>query len=52
MVVTGDMTQTDLPMNQQSGLAEALKILQNIEGIAFCEFSQRDVVRHPQSNGL
>jgi len=45
MVVTGDMTQTDLP-NQQSGL-EALKILQNIEGIAFCEFSQRDVVRHP-----
>lgn len=47
MIVTGDMTQTDLPMNQQSGLAVALKILQNIEGIAFCEFSQRDVVRHP-----
>ena len=47
MVVTGDMTQTDLPLNQQSGLAVALKILQNVEGIAFCEFSQKDVVRHP-----
>jgi phosphate starvation-inducible PhoH-like protein len=47
MVVTGDMTQTDLPQNQQSGLAVALKILQNVEGIAFCEFSQKDVVRHP-----
>lgn len=46
MVVTGDMTQTDLPMNQQSGLAVALKILQNVEGIALCEFSQKDVVRH------
>ncbi len=47
MVVTGDMTQTDLPMNQQSGLAVALKILQNVEGVALCEFSQKDVVRHP-----
>jgi len=47
MVVTGDMTQTDLPVNQPSGLAVALKILQNVEGIACCEFSQRDVVRHP-----
>ena len=47
MVVTGDMTQTDLPVNQQSGLAVSLKILQNVEGIAFCEFSQKDVVRHP-----
>lgn len=46
MVVTGDMTQTDLPVNQQSGLAVALKILQHVEGIAFCEFSQKDVVRH------
>lgn len=46
MVVTGDMTQTDLPINQQSGLAVALKILQNVEGIACCEFSQKDVVRH------
>lgn len=47
MVVTGDMTQTDLPLNQQSGLAVALKILRHIEGIAICEFSQKDVVRHP-----
>jgi len=47
MVVTGDMTQTDLPVNQQSGLAVALKILQHVEGIALCEFSQKDVVRHP-----
>ncbi|BAY90599.1 MULTISPECIES: PhoH family protein [unclassified Tolypothrix] len=47
MVITGDMTQTDLPVNQQSGLAVALHILKHVEGIAFCEFSQRDVVRHP-----
>lgn len=46
MVVTGDITQTDLPLNQQSGLTVALKILQNVEGIAICEFSQKDVVRH------
>jgi phosphate starvation-inducible PhoH-like protein len=47
MVVTGDTTQTDLPPNQTSGLSVALKILQNVEGIAFCEFSQADVVRNP-----
>ncbi|WP_413166978.1 PhoH family protein [Capilliphycus salinus ALCB114379] len=47
MVVTGDTTQTDLPINQSSGLSVALKILQNVEGIAFCEFSQADVVRNP-----
>ena len=47
MVVTGDLTQTDLPVNQQSGLAVALNILQHVEGIALCEFSQKDVVRHP-----
>jgi phosphate starvation-inducible protein PhoH and related proteins len=47
MVITGDMTQTDLPINQQSGLAVALQVLKNVEGIAFCEFSQKDVVRHP-----
>jgi phosphate starvation-inducible protein PhoH and related proteins len=46
MVVTGDMTQTDLPGYQDSGLQMALKILKNVEGIAFCEFSQKDVVRH------
>ncbi|MEM7727322.1 MAG: PhoH family protein [Cyanobacteria bacterium P01_A01_bin.45] len=47
MVVTGDMTQTDLPSQQQSGLAMAVKILRNVEGISICEFSQKDVVRHP-----
>ena len=47
MIVSSDMTQTDLPLNQQSGLAVALKILQHIEGIALCEFTQKDVVRNP-----
>ncbi|MDG2615387.1 PhoH family protein [Thermoleptolyngbya sichuanensis XZ-Cy5] len=47
MVVTGDVTQTDLPMNQQSGLAIAEKILRHVEGIAFCNLSKADVVRHP-----
>lgn len=47
MVVTGDVTQTDLPPNQQSGLITALKILRSVEGIGVCEFSQGDVVRHP-----
>jgi phosphate starvation-inducible protein PhoH and related proteins len=46
MVVTGDVTQTDLPSFQQSGLAVAQKILQNVEGIAFCELTKADVVRH------
>jgi phosphate starvation-inducible protein PhoH and related proteins len=47
MVVTGDITQTDLPSNQISGLAVAQKILQGVEGIAFCHLTQADVVRHP-----
>lgn len=47
MVVTGDITQTDLPSYQQSGLAVAHKILHNVEGIAFCRLSKSDVVRHP-----
>lgn len=47
MVVTGDMTQTDLPMHQESGLVTAVKILKHVEGISFCEFSQKDVVRNP-----
>ncbi|MFB2818577.1 PhoH family protein [Umezakia ovalisporum] len=47
MVITGDTTQTDLPVNQKSGLAVALQILKNVEGISFCEFTQQDVVRHP-----
>jgi phosphate starvation-inducible PhoH-like protein len=47
MVVTGDITQTDLPFHQQSGLNVAQKILQNVEGISFCKLSQADVVRNP-----
>ncbi|MEM6351566.1 MAG: PhoH family protein, partial [Cyanobacteria bacterium P01_D01_bin.14] len=47
MVVTGDVTQTDLPSYQQSGLAQALKILKGVEGIAICQLTAADVVRHP-----
>ncbi len=47
MVVTGDLTQTDLPDHQPSGLAVAQKILQNVEGIAVCQLGRADVVRHP-----
>lgn len=47
MVVTGDLTQTDLPSYQQSGLAVAQKILRNVDGIAFCELTSKDVVRNP-----
>jgi len=45
-VITGDITQIDLPDPRQSGLIEAAKILQNIKGIAFNQFSEVDVVRH------
>ncbi|HEY9604994.1 MAG TPA: PhoH family protein [Allocoleopsis sp.] len=47
MVVTGDITQTDLPPTQPSGLAVAQRILRSVEGIAFCELSTKDVVRNP-----
>lgn len=46
-VVTGDVTQVDLPSGQRSGLAEARELLRDIEGIAFCTFTEVDVVRHP-----
>ncbi len=45
-VVTGDLTQTDLPRGVRSGLSEAVRILKNIEGIAIHTFTDRDVVRH------
>ena len=45
-VVTGDITQTDLPRGTRSGLVEAMKILRGIEDIAIHEFTERDVVRH------
>ena len=46
-VVTGDVTQIDLPVGARSGLMEARELLQGIEGIAFCYFTEVDVVRHP-----
>jgi phosphate starvation-inducible PhoH-like protein len=45
-IVTGDVTQTDLPAGRVSGLKEAQRILRGIEGIKFVHFSERDVVRH------
>ncbi len=47
VIITGDITQIDLPDGKTSGLKEAMKILRNIEGIAFCGLSEKDVVRHP-----
>ncbi|MCT7948531.1 PhoH family protein [Ancylothrix sp. C2] len=47
MVVTGDLTQTDLPLHQASGLSVSQKILEKVEGIAFCYLGKGDVVRHP-----
>ncbi len=46
-VITGDATQIDLPNKNQSGLFEARKRLESIDGIRFCTFSETDVVRHP-----
>jgi phosphate starvation-inducible PhoH-like protein len=46
-VVTGDVTQTDLPANQSSGLSHSLNILKNIEAIGIVNFTSGDVVRHP-----
>lgn len=46
-IITGDVTQIDLPDGKRSGLVEAAKILSGIEDIAFCSFSHKDVVRHP-----
>jgi len=45
-IITGDMTQVDLPRNQRSGLATAVRILQNIDGIGHIELDEEDVVRH------
>ena len=45
-VVTGDITQTDLPSNKKSGLVQATKILANVSGIGSIQLSEKDVVRH------
>jgi phosphate starvation-inducible PhoH-like protein len=46
-VITGDITQIDLPFGQTSGLVEVMRIVQRVDGIAFSRFADRDVVRHP-----
>jgi phosphate starvation-inducible PhoH-like protein len=46
-VVTGDVTQVDLPPDKRSGLIEATEVLRDVEGIGFMRFNQQDVVRHP-----
>ncbi|MBQ9670922.1 MAG: PhoH family protein [Prevotella sp.] len=46
MIITGDLTQVDLPKGTRSGLREATTILRGIEGIAFVEMTQKDIVRH------
>lgn len=46
-VITGDVTQTDLPKGSDSGLVHCLDVLKNVKGISFTHFDSRDVVRHP-----
>ena len=46
MMITGDLTQVDLPKGQRSGLREAYDLLRNIDGISFIEMNQADIVRH------
>ena len=46
MIVTGDMTQIDLPSSQTSGLVQAIKILKDVKGISFIELNKKDIVRH------
>ena len=46
-VVTGDVTQVDLPSNQKSGLRHVIEVLKDVEGVSFSFFTARDVVRHP-----
>ncbi|MGH8173094.1 MAG: PhoH family protein [Rhodanobacteraceae bacterium] len=46
-VVTGDMTQTDLPRHVKSGLRDAVEVLHNVDGVSFTFFTAHDVVRHP-----
>ena len=46
MVITGDVTQIDLPADKMSGLKQAVRVLKNVEGIGICELTDQDVVRH------
>jgi phosphate starvation-inducible PhoH-like protein len=47
MVITGDLTQIDLPPGTRSGLRDAVETLEGVQGIGFARFGTRDVVRHP-----
>src|SRR5438477_366443 len=47
VVITGDITQIDLPIGKMSGLIEARSVISGVEGISFIHFNERDVVRHP-----
>jgi phosphate starvation-inducible PhoH-like protein len=46
MIITGDLTQIDLPSTAKSGLVQAMQILRNVKGISQVEFDKRDIVRH------
>ena len=46
MIITGDMTQIDLPRTQSSGLIQALRILRDVKGISIVELTKKDIVRH------
>ncbi len=46
-VVTGDVTQTDLPRGKESGLKHVMRVLKGVPGIEFIQFGPNDVVRHP-----
>ena len=47
VIVTGDLSQKDLPHDVKSGLDVAMKVLKSVKDIAFCELTSKDVVRHP-----
>jgi len=46
MILTGDITQVDLPKNQTSGFVDAIEITKNIKGVAVVELNAKDVIRH------
>ena len=46
MIITGDMTQIDLPRETRSGLNEAIRVLKDVKGISFVEMNAKDIVRH------
>ena len=45
-LITGDVSQVDLPKNQMSGLKDSIRILKGVKGISFIEFDESDVIRH------